>query len=920
MTPIPKHKRAGAGNVAPDSASEDRYRQLFLEDLNGIAVHELICDSAGCPIDYRFLDVNPAFETQTGLRASDIVGKRVLEVIPDLEPVWIERYGRVALTGVAEQFDSYNAALDRHFLVRAYRPAAGQFAVVVQDVTTIRERTAFVETIVASSGEGIVVYDRDLRIVVWNPVMEELTGLPAAVVVGKGAHETFPEVMAAGVGEDLVRALTADAPTSREFEYSIPRTGRTGWVVQTNRPQRSAGGEVVGVVSSVRDITARHELDEATRRSEEERLRDEEARREQARFLQELIDAMPMPIVAKGNDGRVQLANAAFAAGAGHRREEIIGQTIAELGGPDADKHAASDGRVLDSGVVEAYEADFAYADGRPPRQFLTKAPLRSQDGTITGVVTAGVDISDRYQAEQALRKSEQKFRNLFDLADDGIFIIGLDDKLLEVNRTTCERLGYSRDELLTMAASDIDAPGFQALRPARHEALMRRGSAFFETAHVRRDGSVFPVEINATVVDLGGREVILSVARDISERRQAEAERVTLEEELRQAQKMEGIGRLAGGIAHDFNNLLTAIRGNASLALAELPPDAPAREDLQQIEQASDRAAALTRQLLAFARRTVLQPEVVDLGDIVRRLEPMLRRLLGEDVTLVTVTPPSGGSVVADPSKIEQVIVNLAVNARDAMPDGGTLTIETADVNLDESAVRGHPTATTGPNATIAVSDTGTGMTESTMEHLFEPFFTTKGPGQGTGLGLATVYGVVRQSGGSVWARTELGRGSTFTVYLPWVEAGPARTVGDQPTGVTAGRAPRSGTILVVEDDDGVRGFATRVLERAGYRVLSASGGAAALETYGGEPIDLLVTDVVMPSMSGREVADRLSARRPGLRVMFMSGHADATIGKHGVLDPDIRYLPKPFTAQSLILAVGDALQAPPAGPAEAS
>ena len=205
-------------------------------------------------------------------------------------------------------------------------------------------------------------------------------------------------------------------------------------------------------------------------------------------------------------------------------------------------------------------------------------------------------------------------------------------------------------------------------------------------------------------------------------------------------------------------------------------------------------------------------------------------------------------------------------------------------------------------------------------MEHLFEPFFTTKGPGQGTGLGLATVYGVVRQSGGSVWARTELGRGSTFTVYLPWVEAGPARTVGDQPTGVTAGRAPRSGTILVVEDDDGVRGFATRVLERAGYRVLSASGGAAALETYGGEPIDLLVTDVVMPSMSGREVADRLSVRRPGLRVMFMSGHADATIVKHGVLDPDIRYLPKPFTAQSLILAVGDALQAPPAGPAEAS
>ena len=269
MTPTLKRQRASTSDRSRGPAPEDRYRQLFLEDLNGIAVHEIICDSSGRPIDYRFLDVNPAFEAQTGLHASDIIGKRVLEVIPDLEPIWIERYGRVALTGVAEQFDSYNATLDRHFLVRAYRPAAGQFAAVVQDVTNIRERTAFVETIIASSGEGIVVYDRDLRIVVWNPVMEELTGLPADGVLGKAAHEAFPEVMAAGVGEDLASALTGEAPTSREFEYVIPATGRKGWVVQTNRPHRNAGGEIIGVVSSVRDITARHELDEAKRRSEE---------------------------------------------------------------------------------------------------------------------------------------------------------------------------------------------------------------------------------------------------------------------------------------------------------------------------------------------------------------------------------------------------------------------------------------------------------------------------------------------------------------------------------------------------------------------------------------------------------------------------------------------------------------------------
>ena len=296
-----------------------------------------------------------------------------------------------------------------------------------------------------------------------------------------------------------------------------------------------------------------------------------------------------------------------------------------------------------------------------------------------------------------------------------------------------------------------------------------------------------------------------------------------------------------------------------------------------------------------------------------------MLRRLIGEDVSLVTVTPPSRGSVVADPGQIEQVIVNLAVNARDAMPDGGTLTIETGDVDVDEAIARAHPTATPGPNATLSVSDTGTGMTAATLERLFEPFFTTKGPGKGTGLGPGDrVRHRSRSPEAPSGPGADLGRGSTFTVFLPWVEARKASKPGEAPASVVAGRPAPTGTILVVEDDDGVRGFATRVLERAGYRVLSAASGAAALAAYDSEIIDLLLTDVVMPTMSGREVADRLSARHPGLRIMFMSGHADATIVKHGVLDPDIRYLPKPFTAQSLVLAVGDALEAPGPEPAE--
>jgi CheY-like chemotaxis protein len=358
----------------------------------------------------------------------------------------------------------------------------------------------------------------------------------------------------------------------------------------------------------------------------------------------------------------------------------------------------------------------------------------------------------------------------------------------------------------------------------------------------------------------------------------------------------MEGIGLLAGGIAHDFNNILTVIRGNATLALAALPPGEGPREDLAQIVEAADRAADLIRQLLAFARRTVLKPEVVELGAIVRRLEPMLRRLVGEDVTLLTAAE-GAGFVLADPGQIEQIIINLAVNARDAMPDGGNLIIETADVETAGSA---------GPMTALSVSDTGMGMDAATMDHLFEPFFTTKGPGKGTGLGLATVYGIVNQSGGTVTAHSQPGHGSTFTVCLPRVAA---ITAAAEPPRPTATEVTRLGTILVVEDDTGVRRFVRRVLEAAGYLVLTAPDGATAIEASLGVPLQLLLTDVVMPDMSGRRVAAKLASDRPGIRVLYMSGYPDDDIVRHGVLEPDIDLLPKPFTAEALLSAMDKAM-----------
>ena len=955
-----------------------------------------------------------------------------LGVNPQLRPELIERLSRVAVSGQSEEFEGHDAETDRSVLIHLSRVGPTWVMAMIEDVTdrrraeaVTRDRNAFIETIIASSGEGLVVFDRDLRYVVWNPRMEEMTGLAANLVLGRRARDVFPEAMAAGIEENLRRVIETGRPQSREFEYTVPQTGRGGWSLNTHRPHRDASGQIIGVIASVRDITARHEAEEAVRQSEEqfriifdsmgdgvaisepggnflevnrvvceslgytreqllampvgainspesaatipervqvmirggrvraieathvrrdgteipieavsrriefrgrpailtvyrdltERKRSEEALREQASLMQQLLDAIPIPIFANYTDGRPHLANAAFTAGPGRLREGTDGRKYGELDEADAEMHAAHDRPVLEEGAVETYEANLYLPDGTARRQLLTKAPLRSKDGKITGIVAAGLDISDRYRGEQALRQSEERFRTLFESAGDALLILDADGRLLDANRTACERLGYTRDELASMTADQIDTPEFATRFRERMTSLAERGSLSFESAHLARDGTVIPTEVIATTIELGGKTAILEIARDLTERRRAEAERIALEQQLRQAQKMEEIGRLAGGIAHDFNNLLTSIRGMASLALAELPPGEGPHEDLEQIEQDADRATRLTRQLLAFARRTVLQPEVVDLSAVVRRLEPMLRRLIREDVKLVTIAPDSIGGVMADPAQMDQIILNLAVNASEAMPDGGTLTIEIADGTTSDATQAPAEGAPAGPLVTLSVTDTGVGMDDETLGHLFEPYFTTKGPGKGTGLGLATVYGIVRMSGGTVAARSQPGRGSTFTVYLPAVEATIDAEPDPPPT--TAIRGARPGTILLVEDDDGVRRFASRVLETAGYRVLTAEDGPAALETARDTVVQLLLTDMRMPGMSGREVATRLAAIQPGIRVLYMSGHTDMGIVRDGILEAGIDFLAKPFKSEELISAVDTVLAVPPGKPA---
>jgi signal transduction histidine kinase/CheY-like chemotaxis protein/HAMP domain-containing protein len=395
-------------------------------------------------------------------------------------------------------------------------------------------------------------------------------------------------------------------------------------------------------------------------------------------------------------------------------------------------------------------------------------------------------------------------------------------------------------------------------------------------------------------------------------ERREAEETLHAIEEQLRQAQKMEAIGKLAGGVAHDFNNLLTVIIGRCGLLVSRIDPPNPVRHDLELIQTTADRAAALTRQLLAFGRKQVLQPRALDLNVVVEDIVPMLRRLIGEDVQLTVRLRPEIGYVMADPSQVEQVIVNLVVNARDAMPHGGQLTIETTSVDLDAGYVRRHPGTSIGPHVVLSVSDTGVGMDEDTQARVFEPFFTTKEAGKGSGLGLATVYGIVKQSGGAVWVYSEPGRGSVFKVYLRQVET------------ITEARAPGtlrpetpggSETILIVEDQLEVRELAADILTSHGYAVLTAGDAKEAATVFAEhrDEIDMLLTDVVMPGASGRQLADSLTAMRPGIKVLYMSGYTDQAIVNHGVLEAGIAYLEKPFTIPAITRAVRDVLDARP-------
>ena len=605
-------------------------------------------------------------------------------------------------------------------------------------------------------------------------------------------------------------------------------------------------------------------------------------------------------------DGNRLYNSASYERVLGYSVEELKSTSaFAQIHPDDVERVRAADDETRKTGSGNAVEYRMRHKDGSWRVFESTASIIHSPKGPTGKLVIVNRDVTDRRDAVEALKRSEASFRSVVEHAPYGICRIDRDGNLLEANPALCRMLGYENSEALL--TQNLSTHVFSDRRDFRRLSELLGASHDFRDVELtwrRVDGSPLTVQCSGRRISeseqLAGYLELF--AQDVTEK-------MVLERQLRMAGKMEAIGRLSGGIAHDFNNLLGVIMGYSKLIRQRVTTEqTDLAEFAEEVEKAGQRAAALTRQLLAFSRQQILTPTVVDLNSLVSDMQKMLPRLIGEDVELEFDLDQDLGTVKADRSQIEQVIMNLAVNARDAMPNGGTLRVETANASIDELYARTHAGAKPGLYVLLSVSDTGTGMTAETITHIFEPFFTTKEMGKGTGLGLATIYGIVKQSGGYIWVDSELGKGSTFRIFLPRLFAEAIRQEYQPKIAASGGHE----TILLVEDADPLRKLAARFLESGGYQVLQARDGDDALATAGKftQPIHLLLTDVVMPGMNGRVLAERLLPHHSAMKVLYMSGYTDSFIAGHGVLERGTALIHKPFTEEALLAKVKEVLE----------
>ena len=750
--------------------------------------------------------------------------------------------------------------------------------------------------IVEHTPSSVAVFDRDLKYIYVSQRYLQDYDVKEPEVFGRHHYEVFPDLPQKW--RDVHQKALAGEISSAEDDPYLREDGHMDWTRWECRPWYEADGSIGGIVVYAEITTERKRAEEllrTTTRRLELALHAAHAGTWDWDVVSGHIEWSAELFELFGLDQRTTVASFESWRCALHPEdidmaEGRINEALAQRTTLDTDYRV-----VLPSG-----ETRWINAQGEG---------LYDNEGRPARMIGICWDITARKMAEESLRLAQFSVDNSADftmwLASDGRFV--------NVSESFCTRLGYSRDELVAMSIFDIDVAVVPAEAwPERWREIRERGPLTFEREYRTKNGETFPVEIRSIVIEHEGREYDCGIARDITERKAAEEALRQAEERLHQSQKMEAVGQLAGGIAHDFNNLLTAILGYSDLILLDGSSTVDeVRPDLEEIKRAGERARVLTQQILAFSRRQALRPQVVFLDQVLRGIEPLLRRSIGEDIDLQITESPGLAPVEVDPHQFEQVVVNLLLNARDAMPSGGRLTIETGTVDLDEEFCRTHAGALPGSYAMLRVSDTGVGMDAATKERIFEPFFTTKAVGAGTGLGLATVYGVVKQSGGSIFVTSEPGRGSSFALYLP--RAAQPEVPEETPISPPASARGHE-TVMVVEDEEALRRLIERVLGAAGYQTLIFTSAPEALATLEQEEpvVDMLLTDVMLPGpIQGHDLARSVLALRPHLPVLYISGYARDALVHAGRLDEGVNLLEKPFTPKSLTDMVREVLDA---------
>ena len=781
--------------------------------------------------------------------------------------------------------------------------------------TTLAASNRHLQAVMDAASEiSIIATDRNGLITVFNHGAEKMLGYSTEEMVGKQTPMLFHLVSEAeGRGgilhEELgkpvegfqvfVENASLFGLDHQEWTY-VRKDGGTLLVNLIVTTILDENGEISGFLGIAEDIT--------TQKVMEQRIVDNE------KLLSTIINSIPNPIFYKDTNGRYTGCNDAFCQQTGYPRERIIGVTVHHLlSYEQAKAHHQADLELMRSKGTQTYEAAATYADGQLHEVLYYKSCIRDNFGEVSGLVGVMLDITERKRVEQELSQKEQLFRLLFEKSGDANLLID-GSVFIDCNMATLNMLGFiDKQQVISTHPADL-SPEYQpdgrlSSEKANEMILLafEHGSHRFEWLHKRADGSDLPVEVMLTAIPMHGRWLIHTAWRDLTEKKRAETENQRLTQNLLHAQKIESIGRLAGGVAHDFNNLLTPIIGYAEMLRKICETDEQATKRLASLLDAAGKARHLTRQLLAFGRKQMLEMKVVDLNQVITAFRLILERTIRENVHIELKLDAGLGAIMADTSQIEQIIMNLAINAQDAMPDGGILIIETANCHLDANTLA-EPDLPAGSYVKLMVSDNGSGMGEETLTHIFEPFFTTKEQGKGTGLGLATVFGIAKQHGGHVNVYSETGLGSTFTLYFPRLAEAGVQEAEELEESVSV-TPEHNATILLVENSAMVREMVSELLADQGYRILiaEAPGKALAIMEQHGDEIDLLLSDVIMPEMNGLALYDELRQMRPDLKVLFMSGYSENIVSHQNILVDNLNYIQKPFSSRALFAKISD-------------